>query len=44
MDDGHETANESASNATADDDVADDDPLEEVYNSNLERYTDQLVS
>jgi hypothetical protein len=43
MDDEHETESESAFNATADDDVADDDPLKEVYNNDLERCTDQAV-
>jgi hypothetical protein len=42
MDDEHETGRETASNATAED-VADNDPLREVYNNNLERLIDLAV-
>ena len=43
IDDEHETGSETASNATAEDDVADDDPLREVYNNDLERLIDLAV-
>ena len=43
FDDHHETMSEAASDATAEDATDPLDDTAEVYNSHLERYTDQLV-